>query len=146
MQPAASFEPPIVRTLRRYWQRGASERLLVRLAGGRRDWRLLNEWWNIDGSVLRPQAPVPDAPAPVLDAAVLSLGTAERRIALVQIADDYAEARRPFPTGETLARHFGCAVHQIHHDLDVLREQGLVAWRLVSDGTTGLRRQPVRAA
>ena len=52
---APAWEPLLVTTLRRYQRRGAPPSLLQRLAGGRRDWRLLNEFWCLDGRYVRPE-------------------------------------------------------------------------------------------
>jgi hypothetical protein len=43
------YEPAIVRILRSCLRRGAPPSLLVRVAGGEHHWRLLNNWWGIDG-------------------------------------------------------------------------------------------------
>ena len=124
---AAAYEPPIVTVLRLYAARGASLGLLQRLAGGARDWRLLNDWWNIDGRALPRPRPAPSEP-------VLVLSTGERRIALVQIADQYGEARVPFPGHADLAEAFGVTVGHITLDLAALRVAGRIAPRLAMVG------------
>lgn len=128
MTDIAAYEPAIVTTLRRYMTRGASRSLLHRLAGGARDWRLLNEWWNIDGVPRRPP------PERTVDPRVLAMSVCERRIALVQLADDYGEARAAFPRHGDLAEAFGVSLSQINHDLCALRSSGRIASRLAMEG------------
>lgn len=126
----AAYEPAIVTTLRRYHHRGAPPSLLRRLAGGPRDWRLLNDWWGIDG-VVRGLGSVQELASPLLGDQILTLSAGERRIALVQLADTFSEARHPFPTQESLARYFGVSRRQIQWDLERLRDEGRIARRLV---------------
>lgn len=111
------YEPGIVTTLRVYVRRGAPASLLLRIAGGPRWWRELNDRWNLDG-----QGPGPAVP--VLRDGVLNLSTAERRIALGQIADECAQAGRSLPTLIDLAAHFGVSRHTISADLGRLRGTG----------------------
>ena len=131
------WEPPIVTTLRRFVRRGASANLLVRIAGGPRCWRELNLFWNLDGRGRRRVAPALDeAPTD----SVLAMSPAERRIGLMQLADECAEAGVAMPILKVLAGHFGVSRHAIANDLDVLRRDGKLAWTLTSDGETGVRR------
>ena len=127
MSDAAGWEPPIVTALRRYARRGASMSLLQRLAGWARDWRLLNDWWNIDGRAVQTPQPAPDEPMP-------AMSTGERRLALVQIAEEYGEARLPFPGHADLAEAFGVTLRLITHDLAALRAAGCISQRLAMDG------------
>jgi hypothetical protein len=46
-----AYEPMLVTTLRRYQRRGVPASLLTRIAGGATAWRLLNDWWSIDGAI-----------------------------------------------------------------------------------------------
>lgn len=135
------YEPMLVTTLRRYYRRGAPESLLVRLAGGLSDWRHLNGRWNVDGRAVVKPVPMTIEP---FDCPV-HLSVAERRIALVQLADDCATAAALFPTLTVLGRCFGVSRHTIANDLDVLKTSGQLAWHLVSDGTTGVHRVPEAA-
>lgn len=137
--PGRPWEPPIVTTLRRYVRRGASPALLVRIAGGPRCWRELNLFWNLDG--LRPGRPAPELDQ-VPSEAMLALSTTERRIALIQLADECAEARVPMPILKVLGGYFGVSRHVIANDFDTLRRDGKLAWTLTSDGETGVRRVP----
>ena len=136
------YEPLIVTTLRRYCRRGAPESLLVRLAGGPRDWRQLNDRWNLDGRAVGKDAP---ARVDLQDALGSHLSAAERRIALAQLADECAVAGTVLPTLTELGRYFGVSRHSIVRDLEILRDGGHLSWRLVSDGITGVRRAPVTA-
>jgi len=109
------YEPPIVVLLRRYVRRGAPASLLLRIAGGSKCWRQLNETWGIDtrdaGGAVR-----------VLDArpvrALEGLSFAERRIALLQLAEEYAAQ------DEVLAGYFGVERERIAADILVLRKEG----------------------
>lgn len=139
------YEPPIVTTLRRYWRRGASPTLLLRLAGGVRDWGLLNESWNIDGT--RP--PSGDKPAGFSEVELgepIALSCPERRIALTQISGEAADHEVEMPTMAALGLFFGVTRHQIRVDLEALRNRGDIDWVLVSDGCNGVRRKPLRIA
>ncbi len=135
------WEPMVVTTLRRYSARGASPGLLQRLAGGARDWRMLNEWWQLDGR-LPPAAPCYDPidfgphAAPVLP----QLSAPERRIMLVQLVADFAEANALFPSDGDLARYFGISASMIYLDFQALISQGKVASRMGSDGWRRTRR------
>ncbi|MCW5737343.1 MAG: hypothetical protein KIS73_24670 [Enhydrobacter sp.] len=122
---AAAWEPMIVTTLRRYLRRGASPALLMRLAGGRRAWRLLNDWWNIDGSA--DVRALDRASEPLLGAPLTGLSADERRIAIEQLAALFAESRRPFPTVATLAAYFGVSRQQVTWDLALLEYGGAIA-------------------
>lgn len=125
-----SWEPLIVTTLRRFHRGGAPVTLLVRIAGGARDWRLLNDWWGIDGVVRGPRA-VHDLTSPMLGDQILTLSAGERRIALVQIAEWFGEAHQRFPTHESLAAYFGVSRRQIEWDLARLQNEGAIAERLL---------------
>jgi hypothetical protein len=131
------YEPIIVTTLRRYHGRGASNRLLTRLAGGPRDWRLLNESWNIDGRLAHVAPELP--PADRDGDAVLKLSAAERRLAILQIADETAARRAEFPKAVKLADYFGVSRQSIEFDLQDLTRRGALAWHLgrpvVEDGS-----------
>lgn len=132
------WEPIIITTLRRYLRRGVSERLLHRLAGGPRHFVTLNRVWDLDGRALdRALQRALEANA-VRDEEVghlaVNLGTAERRIALLQIVTDNEAAGRMMPTTSRLARYFNCSRGSIDNDLDVLRSQGRI--------TVGLRGTP----
>lgn len=108
-----SYEPIIVTTLRRYVRRRAPDSLLQRIAGSRRDWRTLNEAWNIDGMAwlrLRSQ------PQRHIEGQ-LALSEDERRIALRQIAVECVESSERLPVPGDLARYFGVTISQIVHDL-----------------------------
>jgi hypothetical protein len=134
-----TWEPMIVTTLRRFVRRGAPISLLQRIAGSARDWRDLNGRWNLDGRRV-----VGRKAAPVLDeGGMAALSTAERRIALLQMADECAEAGVPVPAIKALAVHFGVSRHTIACDFRLLGESGKLAWRLESDGESGVRRFPV---
>jgi hypothetical protein len=133
------YEPLIVTTLRRYFRRGVPESLVVRLAGGPSAWRQLNERWNLGGRAVGRRAPVAFEIPEALGA---HLSIAERRIALLQLADECALAGTVLPTLTGLGRCFGVSRHAIAYDLEVLRESGKLSWRLVSDGLTGVRRAP----
>lgn len=126
MEVGAPYEPIIVKTLRRYWRRGASERLLVRLAGGPRDWRLLNEWWNIDGRGMAPP-PTDEVSMLPLSHPLARLSADERRIALAQMVDDCVETRHELPTRVRLGTFFGVTRSQIGVDLGQLRAAGRIA-------------------
>jgi len=136
------YEPLIVTTLRRYSRRGAPESLLMRLAGGPRDWRRLNETWNLDGRRVANSAPIAIEP---IDSSEYPLSPAERRIGLLQLADECAAAGAVFPILKVLGGLFGVSRYVIAHDLDVLRRTGQLDWHLVSDGATGVRRVPEAA-
>jgi hypothetical protein len=137
------YEPLIVTTLRRYSRRGASIALLQRLAGGARNWRVLNRAWDLDGSTAsaavamfaelerEAAAAEGDGPAPVaerLDVAGLAvpLSAAERRIALVQIVADHAERAMKSPTTARLASFLGVDEGTVEDDVDWLRMAGAV--------------------
>lgn len=135
---ARRYEPLIVTTLRRYFRRGAPESLIQRLVGGPAAWRQLNERWNLDGRAVETQAPVD-----LLEPLGAHLSIAERRIALLQLADECALAGAVLPTLTALGRYFGVSRHVIAYDLEVLRESGKLSWHLVSDGLNGVRRAPV---
>jgi hypothetical protein len=141
-----SHEPMIVTTLRRYSRRGAPLSLLSRLAGGTGQWRRLNEWWNIDGTVVGRAMSIASGPPPLVGEPGQAgnqggtLSTAERRIWICQLADEYAASRHPFPSLFTLADLFGVKPGTISHDLRVLSTQERIAWRLVVSAT-GLCRQ-----
>ena len=98
-------------------RRRAPASLLLRIAGGPRCWRELNGRWNLDGRA-------PEQVAPDLKDGVLILSTAERRIALGQIADECARAGRSLPTLIDLAAHFGVSRHTISADFGRLRGTG----------------------
>jgi hypothetical protein len=68
--------------------------------------------------------------SPVLGDQLLTLSGVERRIALVQLADAFGEARRPFPARMALARYFGVTERQIRWDLGLLASRGEIADRL----------------
>lgn len=135
-------EPMIVTTLRRYYRRGAPESLLVRLAGGRLHWRHLNAAWNLDGRAVTRPVPTPFEP---IDLAAFHLSAEERRIALVQLADDCAAVGAVFPTLTALGACFGVTRHTIAFDLELLKRTDRLSWHLASDGTSGVRRVPVSA-
>lgn len=137
------YEPLIVTTLRHYRRRGAPESLLVRLAGGARDWRHLNATWNLDGS--RPVAASVSIAIEPIDGSAYPLSAAERRIGLLQLADDCTAAGVVLPTLKVLGGLFGVSRYVIAHDLEVLRRDGRLDWHLVSDGATGVRRIPEAA-
>ncbi len=126
LPPASSWEPMIVTTLRRYWRRGASPALLLRLAGGGRAWRLLNDWWNIDGSVRGHAGDAAHATA-LLGAPLTGLCAEERRIAIAQLAELFRAAGRPFPLQTTLADYFGVSRQQIVWDIGLLEHSGAIA-------------------
>jgi hypothetical protein len=130
------YEPIIVKTLRRFVRRGAPQSLLQRIAGGPADWRVLNTWWNLDGTAVTPPVNKPRLP---LGTALPGLSAGERRIALMLIADEAAEAGATFPTSAALAALFDVSYQQISDDLHRLREGGKLAWHLRSDGS-GVRR------
>lgn len=119
---APAWEPMLVTTLRRFHRRGASVQLLLRLAGGARAWRLLNDWWDIDGSVRHGASALPHAATPLGDP-LTGLSGEERRIALAQIAEQFDEIGRPLPTHATLAAYFGVSASQIRWDLGVLEHE-----------------------
>ncbi len=140
-----AWEPPIVTVLRRYWQRGASKALLLRLAGGPVAWRQLNEWWNIDGTATPP--PLLAEAAPLLSIELgdpIAVSCAERRIALTQISCELAERETALPTSVALGRYFGVTRDMIRIDLEMLRNRGDIDWVLASDGLNGVRRLPLR--
>ena len=137
---ARRYEPLIVTTLRRYFRRGAPESLIVRLAGGPAAWRQLNECWNLDGRAAETPAP---ASVDLPESLGAHLSIAERRIALVHLADECALACTVLPTLTALGRYFGVSRHVIAYDLEVLRNSGKLSWHLVSDGLSGVRRAPV---
>jgi len=137
--PARCYEPLIVTTLRRYRQRGAPESLLVRLAGGPRDWRQLDETWNLAGRPV--PKPEPSSVEPI-DGAACRLSPAERRIGLRQLAGECAASGAVLPPLKQLAAIFGVSRYVIANDLQALRRDGDLGWRLVSDGVTGVRRAP----
>lgn len=123
---APAWEPLIVTTLRRYVRRGASPALLMRLAGGRHAWRLLNDWWNLDGNP-RAQAADTQADSALFGEPLTGLSADERGIALAQLAALFHEARRPFPTHATLAAYFGVSRQRIAWDLALLEYGGAIA-------------------
>lgn len=123
------WEPPIVTTLRRYVRRGASPALLLRIAGGPRSWRDLNLFWNLDGRGVRARSTLPRLAASQADT-LQSLSFAERRIALVQLAEECAETRAPFPAPKVVAGLFGVTHTTIANDLKVLRASGEISWRM----------------
>lgn len=137
--PARRYEPLIVTMLRRYRQRGAPESLLVRLAGGPRDWRQLDEMWNLAGRTVSKPAPVSVEP---IDGAACRLSPAERRIGLRQLAAECGAADAVLPSLKQLGAIFGVSRHVIANDLLALRHTGQLGWHLVSDGVTGVRRAP----
>lgn len=98
---ARRYEPPIVTTLRRTFRRGAPESLMQRLAGGPAAWRQLNERWNLDGRAVDTRAP---ASVDLLEPLGAPLSIAERRIALLQLADECALEPRHFRGLPTAAR------------------------------------------
>lgn len=126
------WEPMLVTTLRRFHRRGASARLLLRLAGGARAWRLLNDWWDIDGSVRRGADATPHGATP-LGEPLTGLSADERRIALAQIADQFEEAGRPLPAHATLAAYFGVSCSQIVWDFGVIEHEAAFGRRLVRE-------------
>jgi hypothetical protein len=134
LPPPSSYEPMLVTTLRRYHRRGSPASLLTRIAGGAMAWRLLNDWWSIDGTVRGRTGGTDEAKSPMLGDQLLTLSGSERRIALVQLADVFGEARRPFPARTALARYFGVTERQIRWDLGVLASRGEIADRLVEGG------------
>lgn len=136
---ARRYEPLIVTTLRRYFRRGAPESLVVRLAGGPAAWRQLNERWNLDGRAVEKRA---SASVEIPEPLGAHLSIAERRIALLQLADECALAGTVLPTLTALGRYFGVSRHVIAYDLEVLRQSGKLSWHLVSDGLNGVRRAP----
>lgn len=122
----------IVTTLRRYHRRGASAALLERIAGGPAAWRILNDFWQVDGLIRGPSSG-DRARAPNIDAPMGRLCGAERRIALVQLADEFAEARAAFPPRTQLGHFFGVSPQQISWDLNLLARRGEIADRLTED-------------
>ncbi len=136
---ARRYEPLIVTTLRRYFRRGAPESLVVRLAGGPGAWRQLNERWNLDGRAVETRAP---ASVDLPESLGAHLSSGERRIALLQLADECALTGVVLPTLSGLGRYFGVSRHVIAYDLEVLRQSGKLSWHLVSDGFNGVRRAP----
>lgn len=133
---APRYEPIIVATLRRYLRRGASPGLLRRLAGGARDWRLLNDWWNVDGRGAGLQVGKPDRPALELGDPIPGLSVGERRLVLLQIAEECDELGARFPGSVALAVYFDVSRHQVDNDLQVLRDMGRLAWH-PSQGEAG---------
>jgi hypothetical protein len=122
-----SWEPIIVTTLRRYVRRGASAGLLARLAGGSRNWRLLNESWNIDGRVAHcPRLPAVDV-LPLGDP-LQGLSAGERRIALAQLVDDCVRQGKALPSQYRLGTWLGSSRSQVGLDLGRLRAEGRIAW------------------
>lgn len=117
---AARYEPIIVTTLRRYMRRGAPDSLLMRLAGGRGDWAVLNQVWDIDGTARLVPKGWRDRPRLALDDEGLSLGFAERRIALRQIVEECARRGLQCPRPDRLARYLGCTPRMVRDDLQVL--------------------------
>ncbi len=117
----ASYEPPIVALLRRYAHRGAPPSLLQRIAGGPKYWRQLNETWGIDARGAGRGVHVLDA-RPV--SALEGLSFAERRIALLQLAEEYAAQDEPLPGLKVLAGYFGVERERIATDILVLRKEG----------------------
>lgn len=117
----ATYEPPIVVLLRRYVRRGAPASLLLRIAGGSKYWRQLNETWGIDDRDAGRAVRVLDA-RPVR--ALEGLSFAERRIALLQLAEEYAAQDEPLPGLKVLAGYFGVERERIAADILVLRKEG----------------------
>jgi hypothetical protein len=128
------YEPIIVTTLRRFARRGASPGLLQRLAGGRRDWRLLNEWWNVDGQGAGIRLRLPERIEHDLGDCVPGLSLGERRLAILQIAEECAEAGASFPRVGELAAYFDVSRHTVSGDLEVLRVRGQLAPRVAEEG------------
>lgn len=120
---ARQWEPIIVTTLRRYVRRGASERLLHRLAGGRRSFVLLNHVWDLDDRALRSAAP---CDRDELGDLPVRLSTEERRLALYQVIVEHVRAGRMMPTTWRLARYFGTTRGVIDADIAALRDRGLI--------------------
>ncbi|MFO1081895.1 MAG: hypothetical protein U1E23_14850 [Reyranellaceae bacterium] len=128
MTASASYVPEIVRTLRRYHGRHAPRSLCERIAGGRRAWRVLNEWWDLDGSGCGRAAA---APRFDLGEPIAGLSMVERRIALQQIADECDEAGFVLPGYARLAECFGVSRGTIARDLAELCDRGIISARLV---------------
>ena len=125
---ARQWEPIIVTTLRRYVRKGASERLLHRLAGGRRSFALLNHVWDLDSRALR--SAVRFARDDLGDMPV-QLGTEERRLALYQVIVEHVSSGRMMPTTWRLARYFGTTRGAIDADIETLRQRGLIRVTMV---------------
>lgn len=125
----SAYEPIIVTTLRRFARRGASPGLLQRLAGGRRDWRLLNDWWNVDGQGAGIRLRLPERVELDLGEGVPGLSLGERRLAILQIAEECAEAGASFPRVCDLAAYFDVSRHTVSSDLEILRGRGQLAPR-----------------
>jgi len=124
---APRYEPIIVTTLRRYVRRGAPAGLLQRLAGGPRDWRLLNDWWNVDGSGAGILLRAAGRRAIDLGDGVSGLSLGERRIAILQIADECHAVGAALPAATKLAPFFRVSRQCIVSDLAVLRDRGELA-------------------
>ncbi len=115
---------------------------MLRLAGGARDWRLLNDAWHLDERfVTRSYQPVeidPQALPP--NDPILRLTTPERRILLVQLVAEYAEGGLLFPSDGELARYFGISASQVFYDFAALIGTRRVESRIGSDGRRTTRR------
>ncbi len=134
-----SWEPLLVTTLRHYVRRGAPDSLLRRLAGGLRDWRLLNESWGLDGRYVPPPAHAP-IEVDALSAPIPRLSTEERRLLLVQLVADYAEANALMPSDGELAHWLGITASQIWLDFQALIGTGRLCSRIGSSGVGTTRR------
>lgn len=127
MTAPATYVPEIVRTLRRYHGRRAPRSLCERIAGGRTAWRLLNESWDLDGSGCRQS---PAAPGVDLGEPLPGLSCGERRIALLQLAEECDEAGLVMPSRSRLAAWLGVGGWTIAKDLASLRDRGLISARV----------------
>ena len=125
---ARQWEPIIVTTLRRYVRKGASERLLHRLAGGRRSFALLNHVWDLDDRALR--SAVRFARDDLGDLPV-RLSAEERRMALYQVIVEHVQSGRMMPSTWRLARYFGTTRGVIDADIATLRDRGLICITMV---------------
>jgi hypothetical protein len=120
-------EPPLVTTLRRYIRRGASQRLLDRIAGGPRHFRDLVTTWDLRGVVLSRVVVLSRPPAG--GELGVRLSPAERRIALLQLLAEHEAAGAMMPAVWRLARLFGTTPSEIENDLAVAIEAGRLADR-----------------
>jgi hypothetical protein len=140
------YEPLVVTTLRRYVRRGASERLLHRIAGSAAHFRTLVRVWDLDGRSLRRALQLlpaeRPAPAPRSEAGGATggggevgvvLSIPERRLALFQVIAEYARAGAAMPTTARLSRFFGVSPGTIDNDIDCLRGDGRIACSLAAD-------------
>ena len=146
LAPLASptaYEPPIVTTLRRYVRRGAPPSLLQRLAGGPRDWSLLNETWDLDGrswSALYRPTLLGDR-TPVSADPMHRLSVPERRLMLLQLVEDYARGETLFPTDTALGEWFGVSHSTVANDIRALIVDGKLTGHLAAGNrNTGVRR------